>query len=159
MNGQPPKSQHGSAIVLDDRGILLLGPSGSGKSRLGHLLIERWTAQNRYSRWVADDRFLTRPVGDRLVASAPATIAGAAERRFLGIQSVAWQSRAVIDLAVELVADENLQRLPDAAQIWRAPGGEQVPLMAVPKNALTHAVELVEARLTANLALSPALRR
>ena len=151
MNGQPPKRQHGSVIVLDDRGILLLGPSGSGKSRLGHLLIERWAAQNHYSRWVADDRFFTHPVGDRLVASAPATLAGAAERRFLGIQSVAWQSRAVIDLAVELVAAGDLPRMPATAQIWRAPGGEEVPRMAVPKNALMHAVELVEARLTANL--------
>lgn len=151
MNAPQSKSQYGTAIVLDDRGVLLLGPSGSGKSRLGHLLIERWTTQNRYSRWVADDRFLTESVSDKLIASSPATIAGVAERRFQGIQPVAWQSRAVIDLVVELVADDDLERMPDGDQIWQAPSGEKVPLIFVPRDALAHAAELIEACLKANL--------
>ena len=151
MDDQPTRSQHGSAIVLDDCGVLLLGPSGSGKSRLGHLLIERWIQQDRYARWVADDRYLAEPVGGRVIARSPDAISGLAERRFLGIEPVPWQSRAVVDLVVELVADEALQRLPDENRHWLAPTGDKLPSLAVPRNALEQAVELVEARLRENL--------
>ena len=151
MSEPQATSQHGSAIVLDDRGVLLLGPSGSGKSRLGHLLIERWTSQNRYARWVADDRFLAQRVGDRVIVRSPETIAGLAERRFLGIEAVALQPRAVLDLAVQLVGDDEMERLPQDKRHWRTPSGEEVPLLLVPKDAMTQALELVEAHLQAKL--------
>ena len=144
-------SHHGCAIVLDACGVLLLGSSGSGKSRLGHLLINRWTEQGRYARWVADDRFLSEQVGDRLVVHCPEPISGLAERRFLGIESVAWQSRAVIDLVVELVAPDELERLPDGDRLWRSPTGGDVPSLAVPSHAIEQAVELVEAGLREKL--------
>lgn len=151
MGALQANSQHGCAIVLDTHGVLLIGPSGSGKSRLAHLLIERWAEQGRYARWVADDRFLSEQVGNRLVVHCPLTISGLAERRFLGIESVAWQSRAVIDLVVELVGPDQLERLPNGRRHWRSPTGDDVPSLAVPKQSLEQAVALVEARLREKL--------
>lgn len=147
MGDPQAKSQHGCVIVLDDCGVLLLGPSGSGKSRLGHLLVDHWTRQDRYARWVADDRYLTEAVGGKLIAASPEPIIGLAERRYLGIQSVAWQSRAVLDLGVQLVARDELERMPDSEQLWHAPTGDGLPLIAVPNDSMEQAVELVEAHL------------
>ena len=151
MGALQANSQHGCAIVLDAYGVLLLGPSGSGKSRLSHLLVNLWAEQGRYARWVADDRFLSQQIGDRLVVHCPDPIAGLAERRFLGIEAVAWQSRAVIDLVVELVAPDELVRLPDGNRRWCSPTGDEVPSLAVPGSAVEQAVELVEARLREKL--------
>lgn len=155
MSNPEVVSQHGCAIVLGDRGLMVLGASGSGKSRLCHLLVERWTEQNLYARWVADDRILIEEIGDnvsgdKVIVRSPDSIVGLAERRFHGIGPVSYQPRAVVDLVVQLEPTENLQRLPDSNLNWTSLRGTELPLIKVPSHPIEHAIELVEAHLKQN---------
>jgi HPr kinase/phosphorylase len=93
---------HGTTVALDGGAVLLRGPSGIGKSDLALRLIDRG------ARLVADDQTVLRRAGDRLVASAPATIAGLLEIRGVGIEAVERlpepRSETVLGLAIPLVA-------------------------------------------------------
>ena len=59
--------------------MLITGPSGSGKSDLALRLLDRGFTL------VSDDQTIVRRDGDRLIASAPPTIAGKLEIRGIGI--------------------------------------------------------------------------
>ena len=83
-------------------GVLLTGPSGSGKSDLLLRLLSRGFSL------VADDRvevtgLLARPV---------ATLAGLLEVRGLGIVRLSYEKEAVLALAVELTRDTIRMPLP-----------------------------------------------
>ena len=82
--------------------MLLLGPSGSGKSDLLLRLLDRGFAL------VADDRVDLQSG----MASAPATLAGLLEVRGLGVMQLPYLERAAVTLAVSLGRGE---RLPPAA--------------------------------------------
>src|ERR1700709_2175376 len=56
---------HGTCIALDGEGVLLRGPSGSGKSDLALRLIDGGALL------VADDQTELRRRGDAVIASAP----------------------------------------------------------------------------------------
>ncbi|MDO5632784.1 MAG: serine kinase [Paracoccus sp. (in: a-proteobacteria)] len=70
---------HGSAVALNGRGLLILGPSGSGKSALALALMGMGAAL------VSDDRTVLHRAGDTVVADAPDTIRGLIEARGVGI--------------------------------------------------------------------------
>src|SRR5207237_6122820 len=70
---------HASTVALDGRAVLITGPSGSGKSDLALRLLDRGFTL------VSDDQTIVRKDGDRLLASAPPTIAGKLEIRGIGI--------------------------------------------------------------------------
>jgi HPr kinase/phosphorylase len=89
---------HASCVALDDDGILLLGPSGSGKSDLALRLLERGFVL------IADDRV---DVED-LVARPPPALAGLLEVRGLGILRRPHRAEARLVLAVELAAGDRL---------------------------------------------------
>jgi serine kinase of HPr protein (carbohydrate metabolism regulator) len=91
---------HASAVVVGDRGVLVRGASGAGKSSLALALVAAFGAR---AVLVADDRVALSAAGGRLVATAPAAIAGAMEVRGLGIIAAPHLSPAVIDLVVDLV--------------------------------------------------------
>jgi HPr kinase/phosphorylase len=98
---------HGTAIALGEEGVLLRGPSGSGKSDLALRLIEGG------ARLVADDQTELRDIGGGVRLSAPASIAGQMEIRGLGIVKVAQQASAQLRLVVDLVPPEAIERLPE----------------------------------------------
>jgi serine kinase of HPr protein (carbohydrate metabolism regulator) len=85
-------------------GILLLGPSGSGKSDLALRLIERGAVL------VADDRTDLFVERGWLMARAPANIAGYIEVRGLGILELPYTDKVRVALAVDLKRD--IARLP-----------------------------------------------
>lgn len=97
---------HASCVELGGTGVLLLGESGSGKSDLALRVIDSG------GRLVADDRTELRRDGARLLARAPATIAGRIEVRGVGIVPIAHVAESVIGLAVDLVASDRVERLP-----------------------------------------------
>src|ERR1700749_918633 len=77
---QPLKTQiHASCIELAGTGVLLRGPSGSGKSDLALRLIDAG------AKLVADDRTDLWTEKGRLLARARATVAGLIGVRGLGI--------------------------------------------------------------------------
>ena len=96
---------HASTVASDGRAVLISGPSGSGKSDLALRLLDRGFTL------VSDDQTIVRRDGDRLVASAPPTIAGKLEIRGIGIVDVDHVEDVPVALLVELASD--IQRLPD----------------------------------------------
>lgn len=116
MTATPP-NLHGTALVIGDRGIFIRGRSGSGKTALALELLARASSFGRHARLVADDQLFAEAHGGRLVMIAPASIEGLVEVRGFGVRPIAWQPRAVIDLAVTLVDPAEVQRIPDPAVI------------------------------------------
>ena len=104
---KPPPSDtvHATAVAIGERGVLLLGGSGMGKSDLALRLIDRG------ARLVADDRSVIAVRHGALVASAAEALAGKIEVRGLGIMTLPHRADAPLWLAVRLV--ERYERMPD----------------------------------------------
>jgi HPr kinase/phosphorylase len=88
---------HASAVAFGDRGVLILGPSGSGKSGLALRTIALGAVL------VSDDRVQLNVDGcGRLHARAPQPISGLIEARGIGLLRLEPASSACIELAVDL---------------------------------------------------------
>ena len=90
---------------MNGRAVLIRGPSGSGKSDLALRLLDRGFAL------VSDDQTIVSRDGNRLIASAPPTIAGKLEVRGVGIVEMEHEDEVPIAIVVELTSD--IQRIPD----------------------------------------------
>ena len=118
---------HATCVSVEGRGVLLLGSSGAGKSDLALRLIHgtfRVGGRTIAPELVADDRVCVEVrsarIGQddgRLVARAPATLAGLIEVRGLGILEFPSETEAELCLAVELVKSGDPERLPDPAPV------------------------------------------
>ena len=105
---------HATAVIYGESGVLVSGPSGSGKSALALALLARAREIGIFGALVADDRIWTRSVGGRLVASGAPQIAGLVERRAAGLVAAPHEPAAVIGLYVELSGCGRMwPRLPD----------------------------------------------
>lgn len=114
---------HASTVAFGPQGgVLIEGPSGSGKSGLALALV----AQG--ADLVADDRTVIFAQGAALYARAPAAIAGLIEVRGLGLIRLAVRRLARIRLVLTLGA-EGVARLPDPATCRRL--GCDLPVLAV----------------------------
>ena len=113
---------HASCVALDGRAVLITGISGSGKSDLSLRLLDRGFTL------VSDDQTIVRKVGERIIASAPATIAGKLEIRGVGIVAMETVKDVPVALIVELTSD--VQRLPDDSR-ERPILGVRIPLVSV----------------------------
>ena len=96
---------HASTVATDGRAVLIMGPSGSGKSDLALRLLDRGFTL------VSDDQTIVRKDDSRLLASAPPNIAGKLEIRGIGIVEMDAVRDVPVALLVELTSD--IQRLPD----------------------------------------------
>lgn len=113
---------HASCVALGGRAVLIIGISGSGKSDLSLRLLDRGFAL------VSDDQTIVRKMGEKLVASAPATIAGKLEIRGVGIVDMETVKDVPVALLVELTSD--VVRLPDDSR-ERPVLGINIPLVSV----------------------------
>jgi len=111
---------HGTAVAIQGRGVLITGPSGSGKSDLALRLIDRGALL------VADDQVELVVRDGRLHAAAPATIRGRIEVRGIGIVEVEAVP-APIALIVDL--DTIPERMPDPR--CRQLEGIDIPVIAM----------------------------
>lgn len=132
LSGQTPPAGaniHASAVLLGDRGVIVLGSSGTGKSTLALALVARVRASGRFAALVADDRLIVRAVCGRLLGEVPQAIEGLAEIYGIGPRRVAFERRFVADLAVRLVPSGETERLapPGTAEI----AGARLPEIAV----------------------------
>jgi len=114
-----------TCVAIDGVGVLLRGPSGSGKSDLALRLIDAG------ARLVADDGVELRRAADRLVAALPAgapeSVRGRLEVRGLGIPPVPSVASAVVACAIDMVTAGDIERLPEPQTIqWL---GIDVPLL------------------------------
>src|SRR5690349_24886199 len=102
-----PATVHASAILIGERGVLIRGASGAGKSSL---LLGLLTADPNTTWLIADDRVVLTPAHGRLVAGTPAELAGLMEIRGQGIIRRPFVSPARIDLVVDLVPAASAER-------------------------------------------------
>lgn len=98
---------YGTCVAIDGRGVLLRGPSGSGKSDLALRVIDAGGVL------VADDQTRLVREGDRLVATCPDTISGQLEVRGVGIVPVESVARAPLDLVLDMMPAEQIERFPE----------------------------------------------
>ena len=96
---------HATCIAMQDRGLLVLGAAGSGKSALALQLIALG------AKLVADDRVLLSDEDGGITATAPEPIAGLIEARGIGVLNAPVCKRAPIRLVVSMDHVET-ERIP-----------------------------------------------
>ncbi|MBL8584222.1 MAG: HPr kinase/phosphatase C-terminal domain-containing protein [Rhizobiaceae bacterium] len=118
---------HATAIAIGDRGILVLGASGAGKTSLSLSLVNQVRQAGGFASLVADDQVMLSGVGGRLVGRCADTIAGLVELRGLGPRPIEHLASTVVDLVVRLVPAADAQRFPEPESV--AMCGCSLPLL------------------------------
>lgn len=111
---------HASAILLGHRGILIRGPSGSGKSRLTLAILQNAGAD--FARLVGDDRIHLEAAHGRLLMRPAKALEGLMEVRGLGIVRLPYEPVAVASLVIDLDAPD-VGRLPQETDLEAKIGG------------------------------------
>ncbi|BDV35813.1 HPr kinase/phosphorylase [Methylocystis iwaonis] len=124
---------HANALVLGETGVLLRGPSGSGKSALTLALISRYQSQGDFARLVGDDRVRLEALNGRLIARPHPAIAGVIEIRGHGLSRIDYEAACVLNAIVDLCApDDPPARLPQEAEKYAALHGIVLPRLCTP---------------------------
>lgn len=127
---------HASVVGYQNRGLLILGHSGVGKSRLAAEVMALG------GNLVADDQVQFAVTRGMLVASSVPHLAGIMELRHMGlIRVVDYIPTILIHLAVELVEGAEPERLPEP-QI-RDFMGVEVPFLQLPPPPRTSAAAII----------------
>jgi HPr kinase/phosphorylase len=116
--GQPV---HASCVLCNGYGLLIVGPSGSGKSGLALRLMALG------AELIADDRVVLTRKDDCVEASCPGTILGRIEARQIGILTTNPAEAATIQYVVDL-GKPPASRLPHKATTSLE--GIDIPLIA-----------------------------
>ncbi|MFC3228042.1 HPr kinase/phosphorylase [Marinibaculum pumilum] len=122
MSGQASAILHATCIAIGEAGVLLRGPSGSGKSDLALRLIDAGAAL------VADDMVALAATDGRLRAAPPPPLAGLLEVRGIGPLRLPHRD-ADLCLAVDLVPAAEIERVPLPAEL--ALLGCRLPLLRI----------------------------
>ncbi|WP_192252774.1 HPr kinase/phosphorylase [Mesorhizobium silamurunense] len=141
-----PENIHGTAILVGERGVLITGPSGAGKTTLALTLIDHCRIRGLFSRLIGDDRLLAAAHGGRLVCRAPATIAGLAEVPGFMPRPLPFEPGGVIDLHVRLVPKPEMARFQE--EIREPVAGCPVPRIDLAERNAATALPAVMARLS-----------
>ena len=124
-------SLHATAVIHGECGVLILGPSGSGKSALALALIARASLAGAFGALIGDDRVHVREAKGRIVASGAANMAGIVERRTAGLFAAQHEPAAILRLAVELSGrGRQWPRMPDDCDGITI-GGVRLPRLAL----------------------------
>lgn len=126
---------HATLVSLENNGILLLGPSASGKSDLALRFImtpfpAHFSAdkQDRYGELVADDQVCLTIKENILWGSAPDNLKGMIEVRHLGIRTIPYKAATPVTHAVMLKNYKELERYPDESLTYSPMQGVTLPL-------------------------------
>jgi serine kinase of HPr protein (carbohydrate metabolism regulator) len=98
---------HATAVAYYGSGILIRGPSGSGKSDLALRLIDD------DADLIADDRVVIKVVGKELRLSPPESISGLIEVRGIGVVKIKTVRDIPLCLVVELELSNQTKRMPE----------------------------------------------
>jgi len=132
---------HGTCVALQDRTVgdraagnraaLLRGPSGSGKSDLALRFLALAEENALRPALVADDQVFIDAQDNVATVSAPETLAGLMEVRGLGIIQLPTIAAARLVLVCDLVAADQVPRLPRDPWGRTAVAGVELPLLAL----------------------------
>ena len=111
---------HGTSVELSGQGILILGPSGSGKSSLARDLIVLG------AKLVADDQTVLTQDGPTITLSRPPSLPTGLELRGIGIVACPCVASAPLRMIVDLAETEQ-DRIPPEREY--AVFGVKVPLI------------------------------
>lgn len=111
---------HASCVAVSGRGVLIIGPSGSGKSALALQLMAFGAAL------VADDQTELTVEDGSLIARCPAALQGLVEARGVGLLRAAALPRTGIRLVADMATAEP-DRLPPHRTVTVL--GLEVPLV------------------------------
>lgn len=112
----PAGTIHATCIAIGTQGVLIRGPSGSGKSALALALMLDAPRALPPAELVADDRVLLAMEDGALVARPPAALAGLVEARGLGIRRVPYRPFVAVRWLVDLAAADAV-RMPQAGSL------------------------------------------
>lgn len=100
---------HASCVQFLSKGLLIVGPSASGKSDLSLRLMDEG------AQLVSDDQVEIRAesteTGPKILARAPQEIRGLIELRGYGIVTLPYEQSTYLDLVIELKPFKELERL------------------------------------------------
>jgi serine kinase of HPr protein (carbohydrate metabolism regulator) len=129
---------HGTAVAIDGQGVLLRGPSGSGKSDLALRLVDGG------ARLISDDLVRIERRGAELWVmppiGVPPELRHRIEIRGLGIAALPGEAEAPLALVVDLVSVPGPERLPPAQRCQYLEVG--LPLIAIDPFAASAAAKL-----------------
>lgn len=107
-------SVHATALIVGESGVLIRGPSGSGKSGLALALLMLAGRGGLFAALIGDDRVHLLGSGRRILASGAPNARGLIERRGYGIVPAPTEPCAVVRLVVDLsLGRKRNARLPD----------------------------------------------
>jgi HPr kinase/phosphorylase len=119
---------HASALVIGEAGVLVRGPSGSGKSSLTLALLTLAANRRSFAKLIGDDRVLMGSEGARVLVCGTPNVLGLIERRGYGIVRASTEPCAVVRLVVDLLPEgERSERLPDKHVLCATLGGITLP--------------------------------
>jgi HPr kinase/phosphorylase len=123
---------HASAVLAGERGVLVRGASGTGKSLLALALVARVRREGGFAALVADDRVWLEAANGRLIARGAPNLAGLCERRCQGLVEAPYEAEAVLRLIVDLSErGETPPRMPEAADLYDTLGGVTLPRLRI----------------------------
>lgn len=126
---------HGTCVAFGRFGVLLRGPSGSGKSALALRLIDAegfGLGQHKLrARLVADDQVVLQTKGTRIMASPPPNLAGSLEIRGIGIVSGNAAKTVELCLVVDLLPHTSIQRMPESVDLSTELLGVALPRLSI----------------------------
>jgi HPr kinase/phosphorylase len=125
---------HAGCVVVGEAGVLIRGPSGSGKSSLARALIGLAHARGLFARLVGDDRIVLKRQGGRLVARPAAAIEGLMEVRGQGVARTDHEGAAVVRLVVDCLM-AHPPRFPDDSDRRATIAALELPRVAVKSDA------------------------
>ena len=108
-----PDTIHATLVQLFGFGVLLRGPSNSGKSSIALRLLDEAEQSRTPCSLIADDQVILTSKAGHLVGKAPDNLFGKIEMRGVGIINIEARHECMIDLVVDLVAPQSLERMPD----------------------------------------------
>ncbi|MCI4680460.1 HPr kinase/phosphatase C-terminal domain-containing protein [Rhodoblastus acidophilus] len=136
-------------MALGEKGVLIRGRSGVGKSSLALALVDAWRRRGDFARLVGDDCVLARIRGGRAVLSPHHAVAGLAEWRGIGLLPQDFEQNAVLALIVDLESDQeraDCSRMPESNELTcDFHGLRDIPLLRLPARATERSVAAIVA--------------